>query len=76
MEIKCFLIYLFINLKMFLFLNILSPFPQKYFEMLLTLIIIQNVSRAINQIIMISEGLRDTEDWSNDAENAGLPSQE
>ncbi len=25
---------------------------------------------------MISEGSRDTEDWSNDAENAGLPSQE
>ncbi len=25
---------------------------------------------------MISEGSRDTEDWSNDAENLALPSQE
>ncbi len=25
---------------------------------------------------MISEGLCDTEDWSNDAENSALPSQE
>ncbi len=29
-----------------------------------------NVSLAVNQhISMISEGARDTEDWSNDAEN-------
>jgi len=29
-----------------------------------------------NQYIMISEGSCDTEDWSNDAENSALPSQE
>ncbi len=32
---------------------------------------------AANQYIrMISEGSCDTEDWSNDAENSALPSQE
>ncbi len=37
------------------------------------LILIRNVSWAANQhIIMISEGSRDTEDWSNDAENTAL----
>jgi len=36
-----------------------------------------NVSWAENQHIrMISEGSCDTEDWSNDAENSALPSQE
>ncbi len=87
MKIKIFLIFflnksiLKVNLKCFSFELLknpekVSPFPQKYFEMLLTLIIIQNVSTAINQIRMISEGSRDTEDWSTDAENSGLPSQE
>ncbi len=34
---------------------------------------IRNVSWAVNQyIIMISEWSRDTEDWSNDAENPAL----
>ncbi len=38
-----------------------------------TLIIIRNVSWAVNQHIrMISEGSFDTEDWSNDAENSAL----
>ncbi len=33
-----------------------------------------NSSWAANQFIrMISEGLCDTEDWSNDAENSALP---
>ncbi len=37
------------------------------------LIIIINVSREANHHIrMISEGSRDTEDWSNDAENSAL----
>ncbi len=41
------------------------------------LIIIRNVSWAANQhIMMISEGSCDTEDWSIDAENSALPSQE
>jgi len=41
------------------------------------LIILRNVSGAANQHIrMISEGSCDTEDWSNDAENSALPSQE
>jgi len=45
---------------------------QKQF---LTLIIKINVSWAPNQHIrMISDGLCDTEDWSNDAENSALPS--
>ncbi len=40
-------------------------------------LIIRNVLWAANQHIrMISEGSRDTEDWSNDAENSALPSQE
>ncbi len=50
-------------------------FPQKYEAALLfsKLIIIRNVSWAVNQhIIMISEGSRDTKDWSNDAENTAL----
>ncbi len=35
---------------------------------------IHNISWAPNQHIrMISEGLFDTEDWSNDAENSALP---
>ncbi len=38
-----------------------------------TLIIIRNVSWAVNQRIrMISVGSCDTEDWSNDAENSAL----
>ncbi len=38
-----------------------------------TLTIIRNVSWASNQDIrMISEGSRDTEDWSNDDENSAL----
>ncbi len=38
-----------------------------------TLLIIRNVSWAANHHIrMISEGTRDTEDWSNDAENTAL----
>ncbi len=37
----------------------------------------KNVLWAANQhISMISEGSCDTEDWSNDAENSALPSQE
>jgi len=38
----------------------------------------KNVSlKKLNQHIrMISEGSCDTEDWSNDAENSALPSQE
>ncbi len=37
----------------------------------------RNISWASNQYIrMISEGSYDTEDWSNDAENSALPSQE
>ncbi len=44
---------------------------------LLSIVIIRNVSWAANQHIrMISEGSCDTEDWSNDAENVALPSQE
>ncbi len=44
---------------------------------LLILIIITNVFWAINQHIgIISEGSWDTEDWSNDAENSALSSQE
>ncbi len=38
---------------------------------------IKNVTWAVNQHIkMISEGSCDTEDWSNDAENSALASQE
>ncbi len=40
-----------------------------------SLVITINVSWAANQQ-MISEGSCDTEDWSNDAENSALPSQE
>ncbi len=40
-------------------------------------IITRNVSWAANQYIrVISEALCDTEDWSNDAENSALQSQE
>jgi len=40
-------------------------------------IIRRKVSLAVNQHFrMISEGLCDTEGWSNDAENSALPSQE
>jgi len=43
----------------------------------LTLIIIRHVSYTPSQHIrMISEGSCDTADWSNDAENSALPSQE
>ncbi len=36
-------------------------------------IIIRNIAWAVNQhIIMISEWSRDTEDWSNNAENSDL----
>ncbi len=35
-----------------------------------------NVSWVSNHLRMISEGLWDTEDWSNDAENTALPTQE
>ncbi len=36
-----------------------------------------NVSWAPDQYIkLISEGSRDTEDWSNDAENSAIPSQQ
>ncbi len=39
--------------------------------------IMRNVHWAVNQDIrMISEGSRDTEDWSNNPENAALSSQE
>jgi len=39
------------------------------------LIIRRNVSLALNQhIIIISEGSRDTENWSNNDENSALPS--
>ncbi len=39
--------------------------------------IMRNVHWAVNQHIrMISEGSRDTEDWSNNPENAALSSQE
>ncbi len=56
-----------------------SQFPQRYSaaQLFATLIIIRNVSWAANQHIrMISEGSCDTEDWSNDAENTALSSQE
>ncbi len=44
---------------------------------LFSTLIIRNISSEANQnIIMISEGSCDTEDWSNDAENSALPSQE
>ncbi len=37
------------------------------------MIIIRKISRAANQHVMIiSEGLCDTENWSNDAENSNL----
>ncbi len=52
-----------------------SQFSQKYWaaQLLSTLILIRNVSWAVNQHIrMISEGSCDTEDWSNDAENSAL----
>ncbi len=35
-------------------------------------IIIRNVSWAANDIGFISDGLCDTEDWNNDAENSAL----
>ncbi len=45
--------------------------------MLSASIIIKNIYLFANQHIrMISEGSRDTEDWSNDAENYALPSQD
>ncbi len=41
------------------------------------MITLRNVSRAANQHNrMISEESCDTEDWSNDADNSALPSQE
>ncbi len=54
-------------------------FISKYLaaQLFSTLIIIENVSNGANQNIrVISEGSCDTEDWSNDAENSALPSQE
>ncbi len=49
-----------------------SWFPQNY-ELFSALIIIKNVFWAANtHIKMISERSCDTEDWSNDAENAGI----
>ncbi len=49
-------------------------FHKKYeAAQLFSTLIIGNVSRAANQNIrMISEWSRDTEDWSNDAENSAL----
>ncbi len=47
-------------------------FPQKNKEMF-SLLIIRNDSWAADpHILMISDGSRDTEDWSNDAENTAL----
>jgi len=46
-------------------------------QKLFSTLIITGVSWAPNQHIrIISEGSCDTEDWSNDAENSALPSQE
>ncbi len=50
-------------------------FHKKYeaAELFSTLIIIRNISWAVNQYIrIISEGSCDTEDWSNDAENTAV----
>ncbi len=42
-------------------------------QLFLTLTILRHFSWAANQVIrMISEGSRDTEEWSNDAENSAL----
>ncbi len=50
---------------------------NKATQLFSTLIVTRNVSRAPNQHIkMISEGSCHTEDWSNDAENSALTSQE
>ncbi len=54
---------------------IVSRIPKQYeaAQLFLTLIIIRNVSWAVNQhIIMISEGSCDSEDWSKDAENTAV----
>ncbi len=52
-------------------------FPQKYLPPHLILALIRIISWTLNQcILMISEGSRDTEDWSNDAEKSALPLQE
>ncbi len=46
-------------------------------QLLTALTIRRNAFWAANQHIrIISEGSSDTEDWSNDAENSALPSQE
>jgi len=56
----------------------ISKFSQKYeASQLLLMLTVKIVSWASNHHIrMISEGLCDTEDRSNDAENSALPSQE
>jgi len=49
---------------------------MKQHLLFLTLIIIRKVFCAANQQIrIVSEGSRDTEAWSNDAENKALTSQ-
>ncbi len=54
-----------------------NPEKNEATQLFSTLIIIRNISSEANQNIrMISEGSCDTEDWSNDAENSALPSQE
>ncbi len=55
--------------------NTMYQFPQKYSaaQLFSTLIAIKNISWTANQHIrMISDGLCDTEAWSNDAENSAL----
>ncbi len=53
---------------LFFFLTNNPDIKQNIFN---KIILIINVSWAANQhITMISEGSRDTEDWSNDAENS------
>ncbi len=61
--------YIYIVKKRFLF--------QINVELFSTLIILRNVLLAPNQHIRrISKGSCDTKDWSNDAENSALTSQE
>ncbi len=60
-----------------LFINVLlSEGSYKILSTTFLPLIIRNASWAANHVRMISEGSHDTENWSNDAENSALPSQQ
>ncbi len=54
-----------------------NPEKNQAAQLFSVLMLVRNVSWAPSvYIIMISKALCETEDWTNDAENSALPSQE